>query len=279
MKNQRIKFFVLLAVVSVALCIWGIYSHSEGKASLAGNAAGSVVSPVQSFFMSVGDFFSGIPEYFSSKKALIKENEKLKSENAILVRENEKALSLQAENDWLYGFLELKREKNDYEFVNAKIISRSSGYATEFTLDRGSVHGIEKNMCVITKDECLLGVITEVGLNYSRGITVIDDSFSAGVYVERTGDPSIMEGNYDYMSSGLCIIPGLQADANVKEGDFVYTSGLGEIFPKNLYVGKVDKLVPDPASLTLNAALKPAAKLTDIDRAMVVISFSSAYEE
>ena len=278
MKRNKHRFFIITIIVALVLFIWGTSSYSKGKANLAQNTVGSVMSPVQSFFVMVGDFFGGIPDYFTSKKALIKENEALKKQNAILVRENEKALSLQAENDWLYGFLELKREKNDYEYVNAKIISRSGNFTTEFTLDKGSIHGIEKDMCVITEDECLLGVITEVGLNYSKGVTVIDDSFSAGIYIERTGDPGIISGTYENMSEGLCVIPSLPSNANLITGDFVYTSGLGEVFPKGLYIGKVERIESDNAAFTLSAVVKPAVELLDIDRVMVVTKFSSAYE-
>ena len=67
---------------------------------------------------------------------LLDENAQLKSTIIDLNRKVSELTPAQKENEMLYNFLELKKERNDIKFVNADIISRvSSNYTSEITFD------------------------------------------------------------------------------------------------------------------------------------------------
>lgn len=57
---------------------------------------------------------------------------------------------------------------------------------------------------------------------------------------------------------------------NLKKGEKVVTSGLGEILPPNLDIGTIVKVKPDPYGLTSIAYIKPTADFYDINQVIIL---------
>jgi rod shape-determining protein MreC len=70
----------------------------------------------------------------------------------------------------------------------------------------------------------------------------------------------------------------LDADADIRVGDRVVTSGTGGIYPRDLVIGYVTEVIPDEFSRTLTATVRPAATLTDLDRVMIITSYETVAE-
>lgn len=271
------KFYIWNIVLSVVLSIIAVYSHATGAASAVENLIGLITVPITAGFDYVVDSISDVGEYFGSIKDLKEENRQLRMENRQLAIENEEAKKIAVENEKLYTFMELKRERIDIHFINAEIVARNTGnFMTSFTLDRGTFHGIDKNMAVITPDS-VLGVITEAGATYSKGITLINSGAAAGVYFKRTGFTAMLDGSYDLAAKGKCRITGVPATSDVKVGDLVYTSGYGDVYPKDLLIGEVTEIIPDSLTYTLEISVLPAADYENADTVMVITGFDKAY--
>ena len=208
MKSQREKKdsrFFLVMLAAVISCVLTNASYSSGVSNFAASAIGVVVTPVQGAFSGMHNFFEEKLAYFSSVDELREENEKLKDEITELNRKVSELEPAAKENEMLYNFLELKRERNDIKFVNAEIISRSvSNYTSDFTIDKGSVHGIEKDMAVVAEDNSLLGIIVEVGATYARGKTLTSYDLNVGIKNERTGQTGILTGTLELSKENLC---------------------------------------------------------------------------
>lgn len=281
MKKRRFKakFFPIMLIMAILLTVSGIYNYSKGTASFLGNAAGFIVVPIRSFADFIGEKIDNIVIHFEKTDNLHRENLELKEEIKKLQKETEKMPVIQSENIWLRSFLELKRERTDFNLTDARIIAKGGeSFLTSFTLDKGSFHGIEKNMTVISEENILVGIITEVGLTYSRGFSLLHYDFAAGVYIERTSVPCVLSGDFSLLSAGICMIKGLPEETDIVPGDTVYTSGLGGVLPKDLYIGKVTEIVPDPLTYTIGAIVEPSFDLISLDRVMVVTSYESYYE-
>lgn len=271
------KYYIACIAASIILSGLAVYSHAVGAAGALQNVIALVTVPMTSAFDGLCDYAADIGDYFGSIKELKAENDALRAENRRLAIENEEAKKISAENEKLYEFMDLKRERTDIHFINAEIVARSEGnFMTSFTLDRGTFHGIDKNMAVITEDS-VLGVITEAGATYSKGISVIGANISAGVVFKRTGLTATLDGSYDYAARGRCRITGVPTTADVEVGDLVYTSGYGDVYPKDLLIGEVDKIVPDALTYTLEISVKPAANFDDADTVMVITGFDRTY--
>ena len=86
------------------------------------------------------------------------------------------------ENEQLREYLEIKEEHSDFSFASASVIGRDTAERFySFTIDAGSEAGIEKFDPVITSDG-LVGLVSEVGKNYAKVLTILDTTIEVGAY-------------------------------------------------------------------------------------------------
>ena len=275
--NVKSRFFPIMLSVSIGLSALSTVIYHTGAFSYIYDIAGLVITPIEKLTVGVREACENTVSYFADVGQLRRENEQLVEDNARLLAQTRANASLADENEWLRKFLGLKNERTEMEFVDAKIVARDVGFIRTFTLDRGSRHGISENMPVITEDG-LIGVVTEAGLSTSRGISLINNNMSVGVYMERTMTSAILTGSFDLYGDGLCKVVNLPSDAEVYVGDMVYTSGYGSIYPKDIVVGTVVSVDPNPENYTLSAIVQPAADVNLADYVMVVTASETLYE-
>ena len=277
--KRQSRFYFLSMLCAIFLSLLALFSYFSGVSSILGSVVNIILSPVNYGTARVVDSIIGVRDYFANVKELKEENLRLMSENDALLKEKAKNEAVRSENEELYAFLGLKKDFTDLSLVNAKIISKSgSGFMTSFTIDKGTIHGVKKDMPVIA-DSGILGIVSEEGLATSRCISLVSHNASVGVYFLRTGVPGILEGDFALSKDGMCRITGLGADTDVVVGDYVYTSGYGEIFPKDLCVGKVNEIIRDATTHTLAVTVTPSCNPDRIDSVMVITDFERKYEE
>ena len=174
--------------------------------------------------------------------------------------------SLKKEVEELKDTLELNKTLTDYKPINATVLSRNKSYwFNTITIDKGRKDGIKKNMAVITKNG-LIGKISKVSRNSSevKLITSDDINFKVSVAI-RTGDRdnyAILNG-YDPKTS-LIKVTGVDKTTVVNDGDIVTTSGLGEMFPAGIYIGKVEKQESDKFYLTKTLYIKTTQDFSNV---------------
>ena len=273
----KTRFYSVMLAISIFLSILSVVCYETNSLRLIYQAANAVTVPFQMLAKGVSDALSDASRYFSDVERLTDENARLQDENERLSTENKKILSLGMENERLRKYLDLKNERQELEFVDARIVSRDVGFIQTFSLDKGTFHGIEKNMPVITESG-LLGIIVEAGYSTSRGITLINHNTSVGVYMERAKTSAILKGGFELYEKGLCKVVNLPTDTDVTVGDLVYTSGYGSIYTRDIVVGTVVSIEPNPENYTLNAIVQPSADMMLSDSVMVVTSSEIFYE-
>jgi len=271
------RFFPISLSIAILLSVLSVVIYRTDSLTHIYSAVGFIASPIQSLADMITDGTNNLIGYFTDIDALRKENERLSDENTKLLAENRDSKVVAEENKWLRNFLGLKSERTEFTFVDAKIVARDVGFIRTFTLDKGSFHGIKKNMPIITEDG-LLGIITEISPNTSRGISLLNHNISLGVYMERTMTSAVLTGSFELYSNGLCKVVNLPSDADVVVGDVVYTSGYGGIYPKDVAVGTVVSIEPNPANYTISAIVKPSADLSLSDYVMVVTSSMTLFD-
>lgn len=277
-KSDR-RFVIKSLAAAVLCCLIASASYSSGVSSFAASIFGAAVSPIQKAAAGAKEAVYSAGGYFGNVKKLKSENKRLEKEISELKRQVSELTPLVGENEMLYGFLELKKERNDIKFVNACVISRAeSGGTSEFTIDKGSIHGIKKDMAVVSEDGSLLGIIAEAGATYSRGKTLTSYDFSVGIKNERTGEPGMISGDFDLSVQGLTRVADLSDGTDCQIGDIIVTSSLSDIYPPGIYVGTVTELVPDSLSYTVNAVVSPSDAVTTGGKVMVITDFDRIYE-
>ena len=136
-------------------------------------------------------------------------------------------------------------------------------------IDRGTTNGVFKGQAVMD-DKGLLGQTTHVGPWSAEVILITDPEHAVPVQIERSGLRTIAVGTGDTASLAL---PYLPANADVKSGDVLLTSGLGGVFPAGYPVGRVSEVHRDAVQPLAQVRAIPFARM-DTDREVMLVSFS-----
>ena len=214
---------------------------------------------------------------FNYIKENIKEYKKLKDvnkNNNILETSIDRIDSIEAENIELRRQLEtLKEELNinytlsDYEYLNATVVSRYVGYwHNKITINKGTYNGVEKDMVVISSKGLIGKVIkTSTFTSDVRLITTSDTSNKISVHISN-GDNNLygLINSYDY-NKNVLELEGISNTKDVNIGDYVYTSGLGGVFPTGILIGIVEEITTDSYDLAKIIKVKPSADFNDIN--------------
>lgn len=267
-KNIR-KWFVYLSILLVVVMI--VFFSYTIKPNKKLNVIESLIKDttitVQKIFYTPIDSISKFIDNFFSLKDVLKENKILKSNI-------EKIESLEAENIELKQEInKLKEELNvdyvlsEYDFLNATVISRNFMYwYNNLTIDKGKNNGIEEGMVVINSTG-LIGKIVNVSTFSSdvKLITTNDTDNKISVTV-ASGNKKLtgLINTYSY-EEGFLKIEGISNTETVNVGDYVYTSGLGGVFPSGILIGRVDSIVTDVYDLAKIINVKPSASFNDIN--------------
>lgn len=272
LKSWYFKVLCGLAIFAVALMI---RAAASGNSEVFLSQAVSVIS--QPFLKisaavtnSVGDFL----DRFANAEELYLENQELRKQ---LQEANQKLINAEQdkrENEQFRSFLGLKETNPDYEFEPATVIGRdSTNRFYSFTVDKGSINGVEAADPVITADG-LVGIVWEVGLTYSHVRTILDISVEAGVYDISTRDSGIVTGDISLSAEGLCKLKYLPKESGIASGNLIVTSGIGGVFPKDLVVGTVKSITADSSGLSLTAIIVPAADIGNVTDVLIIKSFN-----
>ena len=259
------------AVIAVVLCI--ISAMGSGTSFLH-NALGVIASPFRAAGSAVVNWVDGISDHFASVEELQAENEALRQENAQLRQELQSAQPAAQENQRLRKLLGLREQRSDLKFEAARVTQRDvSNWASTLVLNRGSQHGVAENDCAVDCYGNLVGVVTEVGLNWCRLTTILDTGSQLGAMVFRTEETAIAAGDLALMSQGKLKLSYLPDGAQLVAGDEVVTSGKGDVFPSGLVVGTVEAVFTDPSGMNRYAVVEPDVDLDSLVEVFVIKSF------
>ncbi|MBQ6999346.1 MAG: rod shape-determining protein MreC [Clostridia bacterium] len=261
---------ILICVTALLIIIMALSTIPSLKPNFVSNAVGVIISPVQKVISkainSTQNFFSFIfnmDEYRT-------ENDELKHKVALLEKEIRETEELKKENTRLRSMLDMRERTVEYVTETAEVIAKDSGnWFNSFTVDKGSSDGVELYDPVIT-DNGLVGYVSEAGSTYSRVVSIIDSTSSVAASVKRTGDSAIVEGDLKLQEQGRCRMVYVDKESIITAGDDLETSGMGGIYPKGIYIGKVLEITDDGTGLSQQATVDPAVDFDSITEVFII---------
>lgn len=258
----------IIVVLILASIILAIFSIDRSAPTIVENGVGSAIEPIQEANTGISGWFENVFKYFSDQKNLIEENSKLKEELMAARSELNRLNLVESENVELSALLKMQTRYTQYSTVGAEIIAKNPGnWYNSFTINKGTNEGLEKNMVVINGDG-LVGKISECGYNYSKVVSIIDDTDAVSAQSLRTGDIGYITANYQ--QEGYCRMQYSEDNMDILVGDELVTSHLSEIFPQGITIGYVRKLSEDENSLAKYAAIEPAVDFSNLDYVLVI---------
>lgn len=276
MKNFLRQNGILLLVIAFLLSVLiGIASLViGGTADPLSNIVNTVTSPVRGGIAAAADWVESVYAYVFHYGELEDELNALRTQVGKLqeeVRQGEEAVR---ENEQLRELLEFQTRRRELTTEPAKVTARStSNWESTLTLSKGTTSDIQAGDCVITQTGALVGVVSEVGVNWSTVSTIINTDTEMGGIVTRTYSAGVLEGDFSLMNQGRLKLNYLPEEAQLVSGDEVLTSGRGEVFPAGLLVGKVEGVFTDPSGQTRYAVVEPAVALDNLIEVFVIKDF------
>ena len=205
------------------------------------------------------------------------ENEELRDENERLRRElatmARKAFDVEALED-----VAQVRRQTSADTIGARVIAASlssSFRVVRLRLDRGADE-VQVGMPVITSE----GLVGRIAATYGRHADVLlvtDPKSSVEVMVKRTGRLGNVEG-LGRRDRYACAIEWVErtsdpgAEVSVREGDELYTSGLGGAFPAGIKVGTVRKVTTRDYQMFEEVEVEPAVDLSRLRVVLVLLA-------
>lgn len=264
------KKYVLMMVIILIIIILVIFSFTLKRERK--------LNKVEAFFKDGLIYTEKIITYpFNYIKNVVgdyRELKNVKKDNDILETSTSRIESIESENIELRRQLEaLKEELNitytlsDYEYLNATVISRNVGYwYNKITIDKGTYNGVKKDMVVINSNGLIGKVIRTTTFTADvRLLTTSDTNNKISVHISN-GDNNLygLINGYDY-ENNILELEGISNTRDVNIGDYVYTSGLGGIFPSGILIGSVTEITTDSYDLAKIIKVKPASDFNNLN--------------
>jgi len=268
--NNRYKRVVLVVIGILLIVLMALSFGGRDRITFIESKLGSIIMPIQKFFTSIGNFIDEKTEPVINVLNYKDLNENLSQENEML---KEQIVSLTMSQKELSELNELKLalkyvDQNLYSgYISCNVVSKDMGnWFNMFTVDAGSNQGITKNSTVINGNG-LVGLVYEVGENWSKVISIIDQKSSVGFEMLRVSDDydGILSGTTNYELIGELFDP----KATVKVNDFIVTSGLG-MYPKGILIGKIYEVVSDKDLILNRIKVTPAVDFKKINKVMII---------
>ncbi|MET4561820.1 rod shape-determining protein MreC [Lysinibacillus parviboronicapiens] len=266
--NKKLILLLVGMVFLVALISFSLRDRTN--ATLPEQIIKDTVGVAQSIVAKPANYITGIFNDIDSLLNTYEENKRLKARLEEFAAVQTEALALKKENDKLNELLDKKESLKAFNPIQATVIARNPDqWEEKIILNKGSSHGVEKNMAVMTA-KGLVGKITlvtpftsEVELLYTNNPNY---RVSAMVLGEKEAY-GLIEG-FDEERNEL-IMKRIDSSLTVKEGEQVVSSGLGGIFPKGVPIGEITEVSTDDFGLTKMAYVKPSADFSILEHVVI----------
>ncbi|MGI9303471.1 MAG: rod shape-determining protein MreC [Gammaproteobacteria bacterium] len=246
---------VLCIAVSAAMMT---FDHRFDQLRSVRAALGTAVYPLQ--------YISDLParigywttDNLASRRRLINENEALRAEHLRLRAQMQTFGALEHENQRLRQLLKSTSHIRTNRMLIAELLSVDMDpFKQQIILNKGSLDGAYVGQPLLDASG-VMGQIISVTPFTSIAILISDPSHALPVQIKRNGVRTVAvgKGNTDRLS--LRHIP---MTVDIREGDEVSTSGLGQRYPADYPVGRVTEVIRNPGEAFVQVEVRPSAQL------------------
>ena len=268
------KIKIILVVVVLLAAALTVLSNVTGQ-----TIPDMVVQTALAPFRAAGNALTKQAEQYYSYmfryEALAAENEQLKAEIAQMEDVARQADAVSRENERLRKQLDFLSTHESYKTVDAYIIAWSStDWTNTFTINRGTNAGIEENLCVITANGEVVGLVTEAGPNYAIVKTVLDSTLEISATIASSGYNGMVSGGYIDGNETFLKMSYLPSSSVIRNKDQVVTSG-STVYPKGLILGNVVDAGFEETGVAKFAVLDPAADISSMEQVFIITEYTT----
>ena len=269
--TSRVWTVIFIAIlIAVILAVSSSLIDDTGS----GSAVKSLLAPMRAGISNLTDRAEQLYNYMFEYESLLAENQRLKDQLSAIEKEARQADAVSRENDRLRALLEFQALNPEYDLVEGYIISWSSNdWSNGFTINRGEDAGIEPGMCAVTANGELVGLVDEVGANYSVIKSVLDSSLEISATIASSGYNGMVKGGYASGLDGYLRMNYLPSSSTIRNNDQVVTTG-STVYPRDLILGYVIDAGFDASGVAKYALLEPAASISNLEQVFILTNYN-----
>ena len=211
-------------------------------------------------------------QMFSSRTDLLAENEQLRADTLLMQRRLQKLATLTEKNIRLRELLNSSALIDDRVLVAELIGVDPNPYTHRVLINKGSNSGVTLGQPVLDA-RGVMGQVIEVMPYSSRVLLITDSNHSVPVQVNRNGLRAIASGTGNLESIELRYVTD---SADIREGDLLVTSGMGQRFPVGYPVAVVTEVQRNTGQSFARVQALPAATLNRSRYLLLVFSDSKS---
>ena len=265
----------IILVVAVILAVALAIISGLGDQTPFGTVTQFLMTPIRSVGTTLTRTAEQYYSYMFRYEALAAENEALKADIAQMEDVARQADTVSRENSRLRNLLKLKEVHEDYVLVDAYIIGWSStDWSNTYTINRGTTSGIEENMCAITDNGEVVGLVTEAGPNYAVVKTVLDSTLEISGTISDSGYNGMVSGGYIDGNETLLKMHYLPSDSIIRNQDQVVPSG-STVYPRGLIMGYMVDAGFEDTGVAKFALLEAAADIDSLEQIFIITEYTT----
>lgn len=181
------------------------------------------------------------------------------------------------ENKQLKNALDIENTLSDFDIINATVIERNTAYwFNNITINKGKKDGIDVGMAVVIK-EGIIGKIENVSYFTSTIKLITSNDKNNKISIRINSKDKTYNNILTTDIDGQMVITGIDKDSTIEVGNTIVTSGLSEVFPSGIIIGKISKIENDEYGISKKAFVESQADINNI-RFVSVLSRKLGYE-
>jgi rod shape-determining protein MreC len=270
-QNSFSSKYVLLILSIICVLLMGLSLITDKVNGPLRAVANYTIVPMQNGINTIGLWMSDLTQNMDTLKDMRAKNKALQEEIDELTVKNSLLQQEKHELDRLRELYALDQQYADYKKVGARVTANDTGnWFSSFVIDKGSKDNIKVDMNVMAKTG-LVGIVTEVGPNWARVRSIIDDSSNVSAVVLSTSDLCIVNGDLKLMQDGRIRFEQLPNNGTeIPAGEPVVTSHISSKFLPGILIGYINEVHTDSNNLTRSGYLTPTVDFQHLQEVLVI---------
>jgi rod shape-determining protein MreC len=269
--------WVVIYAMLLAICLTGIAFSNAGPIQEFRRGLVFAVSPIQEALSGTTRTITSLAGAIGDVDQLRRDNQAFSDRVTSLETQIQQLTTLKTENQRLADLLKVQAALQ-FQTVAADVVARqATDQERVLTITRGGDGSIAVGDPVLSEGGALVGVITEVGPNWSTVMLMSDPRSVVIGLDEQSKDRATGEivGRLD----ALLAMSNVPSNVQLSTDDVIVTAGteIGDEsappFPRGILVGRIVQVVNDPSAVIQTGLIQPTADLDSIERVLVVTNF------
>ena len=262
----------LTLLLSVALILFDHKFDGFGTTRVYLN---SLVSPLQYLANLPGQLLNASASRFVSHERLFNDNAKLTHDAMVMNGQLQRLTFLQQENDRLRSLLNSPVQDNTSKIVAELMAVDNNPYSHQIVINKGAINDVYEGQPVLDA-KGIVGQIMQVSSTNSRVLLIADVTHAIPVRVARNNVRLIASGSG---SLDELLIQHVAHSSDLKIGDILLSSGLGNIFPEGYPVATIISIIRDEGRPFSQVRATPIAQLDRLKYLLLLWSERSSEDK